>query len=127
MSSMALEITPPDRAAQVKKLACCDAPVDVALLLRAAVEGVGCPHEAAAKRVGYQPDYWNRVLGNERGITLGRLGRLPVDVQADLVTRWADALGLTIERRGGDGLGELRDLSRLLAEKRVKISIEKIG
>ena len=99
--------------------------IDVALLLRAAVEGVGCPHQVAAGRVGYQPDYWNRALNNDRGVVLGRLGRLPVDVQREFVTSWAEALGMTLERRAARS-DELAQLGALLAEKRVKITLERL-
>lgn len=100
-------------------------PPDVATMLRAAVEGNGCPHGVAASAVGYQPDYWNRVLGCERGITLDRLGKLPLDVQRDFVAAWAEALGIKVERRGiPDGMAELVELAGLIATRRVRVTLE---
>lgn len=72
--------------------------LDVAGLLRAAVDSQS-KHLAVAASIGYQADYWARVLTGERGITLTRLGRLPRDVQIAFVEAWARALGLRFERR----------------------------
>jgi hypothetical protein len=95
-------------------------PVDVGLILRAAVECQGYPHGVIATDIGYHADYWNKVLGNVRGITLDRLGKLPRDVQRELVSRWADALGVKPAR----GIEELAGLAELLATQRVRITIE---
>lgn len=93
--------------------------IDVAGLLRVGVEGTGTSHKIAAAMVGYGPDYWTRVLGNERGIILGRLGRLPATVQRRFVTAWAHALGLRIERRDAP---IIRDAARSLAEAAAKLA-----
>src|ERR1043166_9056108 len=90
--------------------------VDVAALLRFAVESLACPHKVAADAVGYNPDYWSRVLTNDRGIVLNRLGRLPVIVQRELVLRWADALGLPL-----GGSEQIAELAELLTLRKVKI------
>lgn len=94
--------------------------IDVAACLRAGVEGTGCPHQTAADAAGYDPSYWTRVLGNERGITLNRLGRLPLEVQRAFVLRWADALGVL----PSPGIGQLADLAELIATRRVRVTIE---
>jgi len=73
--------------------------VDVARLLRESVDATQIKHESIALDIDYSANYWARVLSCERGILLDRLGRLPVEVQRQLVTRWASALGLRIERR----------------------------
>lgn len=94
--------------------------IDVPLMLRAAVEGLGCPHKVAADAVGYDASYWARVLTAERGITLDRLGLLPLDVQRSMVTRWAGALGILPP----PGYAELMGLADLIATRRVKVTIE---
>lgn len=94
--------------------------LDVAGFLRAGVEGVGCPHQNAADAAGYDPSYWARVLTNERGITLNRLGRLPLDAQRAFVSRWAAALGLL----PSPGMDQLADLAELIATRRVRVTIE---
>jgi hypothetical protein len=96
------------------------ASIDVARLLREAVEGVGCPHQLAADAVGYGESYWNRVLGNERGIVLERLGRLPVNVQRAFVAAWGEALGMA----PAPGIESLAGLAELIATRRLKITIE---
>lgn len=117
MLSMTVDPSAGERAAKVNTL-----DLDPALLLRAAIECVGCPHSVAASAMGYQPDYACRVLGNERGIVLRRLGRLPEDVQKDFISRWAAALGYELVPEGS---GQLSQLAGLLAEKRVRVTIER--
>lgn len=73
--------------------------IDVIGIVRDAVAAGASAHKSIAADVQYQPDYWSRVLTGERGITLDRLGRLPLDVQAGIVIGWSNALGLKIERR----------------------------
>jgi hypothetical protein len=94
--------------------------VDVALFLRAAVESQGFQHQSVAGDIGYHGDYFNKVLGNVRGITLDRLGRLPLDVQRDLVGRWAAALGMA----PAPGIEQLAGLADLIASRRVRVTIE---
>lgn len=72
---------------------------DVPAIVRNAIDVLGLKHEGVAANVTYQPDYWSRVLKCERGITLDRLGQLPIDVQRGIVVGWAHALGLRIERK----------------------------
>lgn len=73
--------------------------VDTLALFRGAVAESGCPHKVIAADAGYQPDYWSRVLTGERGLTIDRLGRLPIEVQRRVVALWGRALGLRLERR----------------------------
>jgi hypothetical protein len=73
--------------------------VDVAGILRREIERLGHKSEAIGFGIGYSPSYWTRVLSCERGVLLDRLGRLELDVQVALVSKWAVELGLRIERR----------------------------
>jgi hypothetical protein len=78
--------------------------------------------KAAALSIGYMPDYWSRVLSCERGITLDRLGRLPLDVQRALVSRWAQALDLSVIA-ADDGL---QGLVELIAARKVRLTLESL-
>jgi hypothetical protein len=71
-------------------------PVDVGRLLRESVEASGCQHKEAALSAECQPDYWNRALNSERGLTLNRLGKLPARVQREFIKRWAFELRLRV-------------------------------
>jgi hypothetical protein len=93
--------------------------VDVAALVRVAVEKTGTPHKIAAAMVGYGSDYWARVLTNERGIVLRRLGNLPVDVQRRIVAQWAEALGGRFEQRDKTAM---REIARTLAEAAARLA-----
>lgn len=97
-----------------------DGHIDVAALLRAGVEGVGCPHQIAADAAGYDPSYWTRVLSNDRGIVLERLGRLPIEAQRAFVANWAAALGIL----PSPGMTQLAGLAELIATRRVRVTIE---
>lgn len=75
--------------------------IDTLAVFRGGIAESGCPHKVIAADAGYQPDYWSRVLTGERGLTIDRLGRLPLEVQRRVVAGWGRALGLRLERRGG--------------------------
>jgi hypothetical protein len=94
-----------------------DAPaIDVLSMVREAVDRSGLKQEGIADDVGYKPDYWSRVLSGERGVTLERLGRLPLEVQRELVTAWAWALGLRVERRRADRHREMLEALSMAAK-----------
>ena len=97
--------------------------VDPGALLRERIDRSAHEHKAIAVDIGYQPDYWCKVLSSERGITLDRLGQLPIDVQRAWIAAWGESIGVQAERRG-DGHQDVRALVELIATRRVRISIE---
>lgn len=90
---------------------------DVPAIVRTAIDALGLKHEGVAADVIYKPDYFARVLTAERGITLDRLGKLPIDVQRGIVVGWAHALGLRIERK--DKAAQQRALMALIEAARL--------
>lgn len=76
--------------------------IDVGALLKDAVEHTpGATHQDCSYRIGYHPisGMWQRILSGERGMALKKLGMLPRAVQIELLARWAEALGVRLERR----------------------------
>lgn len=95
---------------------------DLGAMLKDSVDRTPHGHKAVASEVGYQPDYWSRVLTSERGITLDRLAKLPVDVQRAFLASWGQKLGVRVERRNVDPTVQV--LMEMLQERRVRISLE---
>lgn len=98
--------------------------IDVGASLRRAVEGSGRLHKTIAREIDYSPDHWNLILESKRGVVLERLGALPRDVQIAFLSAWAAQLGIRVERRADRGDRFAPDLAELIAQRRVRITLE---
>lgn len=96
--------------------------VDPGALLRDAIDHSSHEHKHVAADLNYMGDYWSRVLSNERGVMLDRLGKLPLDVQRAWLTAWGKQIGMAC---GIDD--DVHALVELLTTRRVRISMESVG
>lgn len=100
--------------------------IDLCGFMRQAVKESEHGHKECADTIGRSPlsGYWNRVLIGERGLRLSELAKLPIQVQRGFVARWAIALGIPPNR--STDTGGLEQLAGLIAQRRVRITLESI-
>lgn len=99
---------------------------DLGAMLKDAVDQTRHGHKTVAAEVGYQPDYWSRVLTGERGVTLDKLAKMPVDVQLGFVASWASRLGVRVERRAQprEMDATTQALVEMIQQRRLRVTME---